>query len=144
MTEINPIREARLEDIDRLISWGERFHAASSWRHAPYSPDAVRRTLTEIIQSERAVVLMHNHGMIGGFLTPVWLSENHDLAHELFWYCEKKGEGKRLLNAFEDWAKRLGAKDIVMVGLEYNREKIDGIYRHMGYSPIEQSYLKRI
>lgn len=137
------IREAGLDDLDRLLSWGREFHQFSPWRHTPYSEGAVRQILTDIFDSDTATVLMHDKGMIGGFIMPLWLAPDHHLAHELFWWAES--DGGSLLDAFEDWAKSKGAKEVIMLGLHgVDGDKVKRIYTHKGYNPREYTYSKEL
>lgn len=136
------VREAGLEDIDQLISWGRLFHRASTWSHVEFSEDSIRQKLIDTIESDQAVVLMHDCGMIGGFLAPVWITEGYVVAHESFWWAEKGGGS--LLRAFERWAKENGAQSAVMMHLEDGTDRVQRIYEHMGYKAIERSYEKRL
>jgi len=138
---LTSVREAGLSDVEQLISWGRAFHAISPWRHASYDADAVRQIITDAIEVDHATVFMHDKGAIGGVVTPLWLAPEYKIAKELFWYSG--GGGKELLDAFEEWAERLGANEIMMSGLDELGEKPKEIYRKRGYSPIEYSYVKR-
>lgn len=136
------VREAGLSDIDTLVSWGRDFHKASPWRHAHYDEAAVRQILTDTIESETAVVFMHDKGMIAGFIMPLWLSPDHKIAHELFWWATEGGGV--LLKALEKWAEEQGANEIVMVGLHEAGDRVKRIYEAKGYLPKEYSYSKRL
>lgn len=85
------------------------------------------------------------HGVIGLFVSPVWVSDGALLAQEAFWWCERSGasEATALLQAAEDWARDRGAVTLCMVRLEGLRdEAVDRLYRRRSYEPLEHLYAR--
>lgn len=82
-------------------------------------------------------------GFIGGFVAEKLFLSGKTLS-ELMWYVrpEKRREGLRLLQSFEELAKEHGCKDIMMIGLEGT--PVGGIYERMGYVKQESMYSKKV
>lgn len=95
--------------------------------------------LLEMIEDEDAVVIMHDHGVIGGsIITPYF--NNTPVAQELFWFAER--DGMELLKAFEAWAYVEGAELVSMAGTGIRPKALGRLYRQHGYSPRETFYVK--
>lgn len=65
------------------------------------------------------------------------------LTCEMFWYMkpECRGNGMRLLEAYENWAKSKGAHRIYMIHLlELHPDVMRKIYERRGYKPVEVGY----
>lgn len=133
-------REATIADIPALIPWGREFHEASN-QAFPFDPEGLDRTLRGMIEAEAATVIMHDHGVIGGILSPVYCAPAWVMAVELFWWAEK--DGMQLLRAFEAWAEARGANEVRMTTLT-NLPTADAILRRKGYAASEISYSKVI
>ena len=67
---------------------------------------------------------------------------------EIFWYVDKNERGTRglrLLQAWEEEAKRRGAKKLLMAHLAAHKmEKFEKMYEHRGYKLLEQIYMKQV
>lgn len=135
-------RIAGLEDVPHLLSYGRKFHEYSPWRHLPYSEDAARRMLTRLIDDDNGVVLIHDYGLLMGYMAPSWIADDYLLAQEIAWWADRKGGV--LLRAFEEWAKSKGASGVLMIHLETGDSRVAEIYDHMGYAPVEHTYMKRL
>lgn len=85
-------------------------------------------------------------GALGAILAPD-LFNNDVVAIEAFWYVigEHRGQGMRLLVAFEKWAKGQGAKRVAMIHLEsLTPSVLRRVYERFGYKLIESHYVKSI
>lgn len=133
-------REATAADIPLLIAWGREFHRMGGLR-CKYRPEAVADMLAGLIASDTGVVLMHDHGMIGGALVPAYCDPEWLHAVELFWWASR--DGKALLRDFEGWAKAMGAQEVRMTSL-HDLPAADTILKRKGYAPNEISYSKVI
>lgn len=83
-------------------------------------------------------------GMIGGIKYPD-TNSGELIASELFWFVDpsKRGEGIKLLNAFELWAINNNCKRIIMVHLmDSMPEKVGRFYERTGYRKLEVHYVK--
>lgn len=123
------LREATIEDLDRLIEVGRAMHEESPrFRELTFDPERLARTLQMAIESPDAFTWVDERGgeVAGGLfaiLTPHWFSPDLtscDLG--LFMLPEHRGTlaPARLLNAYATWARSRGAKHIlfgVMTGV---------------------------
>ena len=131
-------REATLDDIPQLVVWGAKFHEMAKL-NCPYEPEATATFLGHLINSDQATVIMHDHGFIGGMLSPAYCAPDWVMAVELFWWAEKRGLS--LLRDFERWAEGKGANEVRMTTL-YSLPTADTILRRLGYVASEISYSK--
>lgn len=136
------IRKASQNDIDKLIIWGQRFHALSNWVTIPFNEAAFRQTLLSVMGNENACLLMHSQGMVAGFVAPLWFSDRHITAQEMFWYAES--DGGQLLDALEDWSRQKGAEFLITSGLKDDSGRIQKLYESKGYEIAEYHYRKRL
>lgn len=75
------------------------------------------------------------------------LNDGELVANECFWFVspESRGRGFELLLAYEEEARRRGAKRCSMIHLlSLQPEKLAEIYKKRGYRAIETSYLKEL
>lgn len=66
---------------------------------------------------------------------------------ELFWYVDEKyrGKGISLLLHAEKYAKKRGAKRMIMIYLINSMpEKLEKLYTRMGFRELERSYIKEL
>ena len=134
------VRPATEDDLPRLMGYAEEFlsyHPVTSL--FPRDLDAVEVALRRMIHDPNSVLLVHDRGAIGGFITPMWCSPGVLVATELFWWAE--GSGLSLMRAFEDWARECGA-DIVQMLMIMGRRDVSFVYDRAGYSPVELSYVR--
>ena len=83
-------------------------------------------------------------GGIGGLIGPD-LHYPRMIAVETFWFVlpEYRGEGMKLLDAFEQWAKENKCDCVAMIHLADSHPKaLEKIYKRKGYQLIENHYLK--
>lgn len=134
------IRPATVADMPRLLELGHRFHAQSG---VPFKFDdeAVTRLVEGLLESDAATVLISEHGLIGGMLSPAYCDPQWLMAVELFWWADR--DGLALLRAFEAWAAGVGAQEVRMTSLAA-LPRADGILKRKGYAPMEISYQKVI
>lgn len=116
-----------------------------------FEPDHFVKKWNEILDGGTGVILASFKentitGAIGAVLTQHLFSSKM-MAVECFWYVlpEHRGDGIRLLKAFEEWAVKAGAELLAMIHLlSLQPEKLGSLYRRMGYHPVEVNYLKEI
>lgn len=88
-------------------------------------------------------------GMLGGVLLP-GLNDGELTATECFWYVlpEHRGSsgGIRLIREFQAFAKKMGAKRIIMASLTSSPvcEKVERLYEGLGFKLVERHYLKTL
>lgn len=144
------VREATEDDLFDVMFLGTSF---SREAHEVHRVDRgkVGELITNLIQGDNSTILVcEAEGRIVGFLAglihPLMLSHTI-VATEIAWYVEKEARGshagKKLLEAFEVWAKEQGADwvtmgDITVVG------NLGPVYEKLGYENTERAYSKRI
>lgn len=133
------VRPARMDDIPRLITYISAFHAETPWSALSLSEASLKLGLQGMILSPQQCIYIHDHGAIGGQLTPVMFSADV-LAQEVFWWAER--DGLALFQAFEGWARGNGARAICMASMTDHR--IAKLYARQGYQPAEQFFMKVI
>lgn len=134
------VRPATVEDIPDLLKMGKSFHAESKMPFA-FRDDVMAGVLGNMVQSENAVVLMTERGVIGGALSAAYCDPEWLYAVELFWWA--RGDGLALLHEFERWAQQAGANEVRMTSLAA-LPRADRILRASGYEPAEISYSRVI
>lgn len=114
-----------------------------------FVPACFIRNWSRLIGSGQGVIIAdivgkELRGGLGAILCPD-LNNDELIACESFWYVlqNHRGQGARLLFAYERWARERGAKRIAMVHLELLQPGILGpLYERLGYRKIETNYLK--
>jgi GNAT superfamily N-acetyltransferase len=136
---------ATLEDVPALEKMAANFVNSS-----PYADltdvDTIRNLLVTIVSGDPLkgiIVLSPDVGFIVGAATP-FLFGKQMLASEVAWWVEEeargKGEGLKLLEAFEYWGKNVAnCKLISMSSLDKVVEKY---YKKNGYKLYERAYMK--
>ena len=134
------IRPATEADIPRLIGYADNFlsyHPITS--QFPRDLGAVETTLRNLIASEDGVILVNDHGAIGGQISRMWCAPDVSVALELFWWAESGGLS--LMRAFKAWANEKGA-DMIQVAMIIGRKDVSTIYDRMGFTPVELSFIR--
>lgn len=134
------VRRATVNDVLALLAMGKAFHAASKMPFS-FNNDAMAAVLRNMLDSEKAVVLITDRGTIGGMLNHAYCDPTWVYAVEMFWWA--RGDGMALLRAFEEWAQNVGANEIRMTTLPV-LPRADTLLRGDGYTPAEVSYAKVI
>lgn len=136
------IRPAEASDLPRLMRYAEAFldyHPVTS--RFPRNLEAVQAMIEQLMASEDSCVLVHDHGLIGGAIVPLWCSPEVRIATEYFWWAER--DGLPLMKAFEDWAAAKGADDVQMLAILGVRD-VTPIYDRAGYRPMEISFMRGV
>jgi hypothetical protein len=139
-------RPAELRDIPALVEMGRKFHAVSGYDDVPYDENTMVDLFIAMVRGGGMFVVGDKPvGMIGGLVFPVFFNRDKLMAQELFWWSESPGAGKALLDAFEGWAKDMGAERVVMMALDaLEGAKVGEILKRRGYKPAESNYMKVI
>lgn len=134
------VRPATLDDLPRLMGYAAEFlsfHPLTS--QFPRDLDAVEAMLRRMIEGNDAALLVHDRGVIGGVIAPLWCAPDVRVANELFWWSESNGLA--LMKAFEAWAASKGAQVVNMVMIMGVRD-VSAIYDRAGYAPVELSFMR--
>jgi GNAT superfamily N-acetyltransferase len=141
------IRLAKEEDFPRILEMTESFHRETPYKDLPFNKGGIRDLFDAYLRNPSHVIfLMFDHGMIAGMaMEPVF---SHALvATELAWWVDhehrKTQDSIDLMLAYEEWARRIGAKVVQMAMLD-EVTNLDRFYRKQGYRPAERSYIKEL
>lgn len=138
------LKLATQEDLPVLVDMAEKF--AKSTEYAEYLPtDHLQDVIRYFLGGQDRIIIMHgNDGMLAGMLAPLMFSKTM-IANEVAWWVEpdkrKSKIGAELLEAFEYWAKMIGAKFVQMSSLD---ESVGSLYEKKGYKLYERAYMKNI
>lgn len=142
------VRSLEVFELPVCLPFGEAFFRELALP-GTFNPDAFLKHWQTFLTSYPATILVLEEqgqviGGIGGLATAdVYTGEL--VAHEFFWYIDQAHRGGtgafRLLRAFKAWAQEHGATRLRlshMLGL--NEDKLEAMYRHLGFRPIEVGY----
>lgn len=139
------IREATPVDVPRLVAMGREFlHTTAYAALIADNPDQMSALASSLIDADRGVVLVADHGgeltgMIGVLVTAHHLSAE-PVAMEAFWWASTPGDGVRLRRDAESWAQAHGAVAMQMVAPS---EAVGAMLERAGYALIERGYMRR-
>jgi GNAT superfamily N-acetyltransferase len=146
------IREAQVEDLPKLEPCAREFYTASHFLKN-FDPERFVDMWTALLDSGAGAILLLTdedtgeiHGTLGGVVYPEPYSGTL-VATEFFWFVKeaRRGEGLRLLRAFEAWARDKGCAQIRMAHLvDVMPAKLEKVYRRFGYTPAEVLYVKEL
>lgn len=137
------IRAATPDDIEALVEIGRAMATESpQFSRMPYSPSKVRAMLVSLIGNPRGFVRVADDGgqIVGvmlGACTEHWACDGL-VAFDLALYVPTNRRGgihaARLLRAFSDWSRELGAH-IATAGIStgINPEQADRLYLGLGF-----------
>lgn len=135
------IRRATLADVPRLVELG-RMHFEGSGLPGDYDEAAAAQFATGIVRGGAA--FLSCAGSIGGMATPSYVNPNRWMAVEMFWNAFD-GQGSALRDAFEAWAREVGADEVRMSAVWTDRgDAVERILRRAGYARAETSYAKEL
>lgn len=147
------IRLATLKDLPDLVRLGLELHRSSDHVRHNFKPEKVAEKLAEIIEGNSTVVFVaeRNGEIIGGFaggVTELWYSDSLiGFDYSLFIQQGKRHgiTAIRLLIAFEEWAKIMGAKEIHMgITTGINVESTSKLYESRGFNQIGPLFCKEV
>ena len=135
------IRKATHDDLDRIADMGRDFHAFSPWRKIPFDRDSTKDFCARLIDG--GVILISDHGMIGGLVNPLYFNPDFSVGCELFWWA--KSGGRALMEAFEEWAMEQGVSGLQFSALgDGNAERMAQLFDRAGYRKVETGWFKEV
>lgn len=105
------------------------------------------------IEEDRGVIigLFDGDTIVGGLgaVKCPEINSGEMMAVECWWHVQKpyrsRGWGLRLLDAYERWARKIGAKKVCMIHLvNLQPEKLGALYESRGYRKVEVNYIKEL
>ncbi len=145
------IRKANIIDTKDILELISEFYEEGlkecGLRFTDYS---LNKTAEHFINNGIVIVVQDEDnlvGIIGGIIIPSIFDETEKIAQEMMWFIKKEYRqgslAKDLLQRFEQEAKLLGAKHIVMVSIgNMKNEILDRFYKNNGYRLLETQYIK--
>lgn len=87
-------------------------------------------------------------GIVVAMLIPSYMNMSHWTAYNMIWFVfkeyRKTDTGIRLIKAYEEWAVRMGIRDI-HIGLAIEgRKGTKRYFKKLGYEPYQTTYIKRL
>lgn len=144
------VRDATVDDIERIVALAKKFHEVSGYEFLEFDEETVANLVGQSIECGLCPVAEVD-GEVVGFLVglefPALLNVNIRVGTEVAWWLEPEFRGKpigvKLLLEAESKAKRKGLKFWSMMCLEHlNAEGLEDIYQRLGYIRAERTYLK--
>lgn len=140
------IRLATVEDIPKLCTLAQEFASSTEFVKG-FDKDRFIANWTHFIKQCGIIFILNEFdGMLGGIKYPD-INSGTMTAAECFWFVSplKRGEGMKLLTAFEQWAKDNECKSVIMVHLmDSMPEKLQTVYKRNGYKAAEIHYVKEL
>lgn len=148
------LRLAKLEDIPRCVELVSHFHQVSPFSHMVFDGEGLHNTLAHFISDPNqflVLLLLHEDlpvGLLVACLQPL-LGGCQNVATELYWWVEPEFRGRvkseRLIDAFEYWARKVGAHTTVLSSLHGDLHKpLARYYTRRGYRPVEYTFMKEV
>jgi GNAT superfamily N-acetyltransferase len=142
------VRRATEADVPQLVEMGLRFlQTVPSYQWIVPNAEVLAQTTRALLsQADRVVFVLEVYGVPVGmtgmvcFLHPV---TGVKTVSELCWWVEPgyRGRGLSLLRAAELWAREQGAEAMLMIAPSPD---VEAIYKRIGYTYVETTYLKRL
>jgi len=146
------IRQLTEDDLDKLAYGADQFFRSSNFLE-DFDMNIFKANWQGLFSSGIGIMfgLVDDdtgeiYGALGGCKFTDF-NNGHLKAAELFWYVieERRGEGIKLLDAFEQWAKMNNCKYIHMMYLaDLMPEVVKRIYERRGYKLAEMAYRKEV
>lgn len=147
-------RRATIEDIPALLAMAQAMHGESPiYQKIPFFPADMRAFLLHKLEEESdtsRIFVAENSagicGMIGGMLQVYMYNFKDFSACDFGFYVRPEARGGRhffrLLQAYEDWARAVGAWPIRLAESSMiNSVKVDAILQKRGYIKAGMSYM---
>ena len=154
MTTTETLKQASLDDVPAIMAMGEKLYKDSVYQNMKLDLVRARQMLEKFIiegAEDYMVVLSHDNGKPVGVIaayvfTPLFSSDK--VATEVLLWLEPEyrttQRGKELMDAYEYWAKLVGAK-LVQYGLLSTADPRLGLfYKRRGAFEAENVYYKEI
>jgi GNAT superfamily N-acetyltransferase len=144
------IFELTADELGLLAPLGEAFYLSSTVL-GTFDPAQFEATWRQILAMGLGVVYASTVdgkivGAIGGMRHKDANSADM-IATEMFWFVDplRRGDGLKLYDAFEDWAKSQGCQQLQMVHLADSMPaKLERFYERKGYRKLEVRYGKEL
>lgn len=141
-------RKADLDDVPRLLEMARQMHAETRYAKLSYSEAKVRDTLVWLILAPNGILVMTDNGFLAGTVEDYWFGDDRH-AQEFLLYVlpEKRGNGDaiKLVEAYVQRAKELGAKDIhIEDTTTVHPERNDKFFTRMNFQRVGGNFLMEV
>jgi len=143
------IRNATVEDIPKLVEFGQQLHDTSTYKHINYAPEKVEATMKTLIAAGFAVVAVKDGEVVGGMAGDVhtpWYSHDR-MGFDYSIYIEPQHRNGliavKMIKRFEEWCIGMGAKQI-RPGIGTGDPSVLRLYKALGYNTVGECLLKDI
>lgn len=147
------LRLASLDDIPYLLDLAKTQYETSGWDMIPVDYTKARQMFEKFViegQKEAMVLISHDKGKAVGVMaayafTPLF--SNSKVAVEVLWYLEPEYRGRRgvdMKQAFEYWAKLIGAEFVQYGVLSTSPDGLEKLYQRDGMHKSETVYIKKL
>jgi hypothetical protein len=142
------LRLATHEDMPTILEMAEKFAASSPYGEFPQETEKLTALIEGLLRDRnKGIIILYlvdgkPEGMIAGVLTEMVFSRE-GTTQELMWWVNPGHRTRKSLSlkeAYEYWAKRVGAKYIMMS--EPGDDKVARYYERTGYRLTERAHLK--
>lgn len=143
------LKLATVEDFEDIKRMALAFAEASPYKDFPREETKIEELILNLLRDRnKTIIILYLHegnpvGMIAGMSSEMIFSRDL-VTSEVIWWVDKEFRGSRkalaLKEAYEYWAKRIGAKYIGMSNLD--DPKISRYYERSGYKPYERAFMK--
>lgn len=148
------LKIATIDDLDQVVPMCEAFVKESPYHKNRYDLEKIKKTAEHLLTQpkETAIVILAQHetdtvGFLVGIITEELFSNSRIAAELVYWVAPdwRKGfsYGRDLLDAYEFWARKIGATYITLGSLSTN-PRIDTLYKRRGYNKTEHSFVKEL
>lgn len=144
------LKLATIDDFDAIKRMALAFAKASPYKDFPIEEERIEELIQSLLRDRnKTIVILYMHegkpvGMIAGMSSEMIFSRDL-VTTEVIWWVDPGFRSRKSLalkEAYEYWAKRIGAKYIGMSNLD--DEKISRFYERSGYKPYERAFMKVI
>lgn len=143
------IREARIDEVRKVTEFMKQFEQHTGFVKVDVE-HATKQYERFIANKIGAVIILEddNTGELYGGMGVIALPDIHCgimTAVETFWFVspEHRGQGLKLLKAFEDWSKEKNCKRLALIHLaDSYPEILEKVYKRKKYQLVEKHYLR--
>lgn len=144
------VRALTVNELAEAAQMGPAFFAEGGLPGS-FVPDIFATKWASLIEQGIGFILgLFREGKLSGAFGAIVaedLNNGELVANECFWFVqpEARGRGFELLLAYEEEARKRGAKRCSMIHLKaLQSERLGELYERRGYAPIETSYFKEL
>lgn len=144
------LRLAEENDLTDCIRMAKSFHSMSPFSAIEFSEEKSRDLFYNYLNGDKKdliIILACNErpfGMIIGMRSELLFSDT-SVCTEVAWWVDEDKRGSRdsllLLQAYEDWSKRVDSKYTTMAMLDDSKD-LSRLYERLGYKQCERTFFK--